>query len=54
MSDKEPQTMADIAKERILTVIDSCAGSSGCDVCRLHMDEDYLFSLRWEKQQLKP
>ena len=31
------------AKQLILKVFEKCAGVSGCDVCRLHMEDDCLF-----------
>ena len=35
--------MGKTVRELILTVFEKCAGASGCDVCRLHMEDDCLF-----------
>jgi glycerol-3-phosphate dehydrogenase subunit C len=37
------QNMRISAKNLILTIFEKCAGKSGCDVCRLHMEDDCLF-----------
>lgn len=31
------------AKDLVLKVFEKCAGKSGCDLCRLHMEDDCLF-----------
>ncbi|MFH2057747.1 MAG: hypothetical protein ABIJ59_02465 [Pseudomonadota bacterium] len=31
------------SKDLVLKVFEKCAGKSGCDLCRLHMEDDCLF-----------
>ncbi|MBU2629438.1 MAG: hypothetical protein KKE61_12545, partial [Proteobacteria bacterium] len=37
------QNMGMSAKDLVLKVFEKCAGKAGCDVCRLHMEDDCLF-----------
>jgi len=36
--------MGKTVKELILTVFEKCAGASGCEVCRLHMEDEASFT----------
>ena len=40
---QDPTQPGPTAKNIILKIFNKCAGPSGCDVCRLHMEEDCLF-----------
>ncbi|MBU0464002.1 MAG: hypothetical protein KKD21_02335, partial [Proteobacteria bacterium] len=42
-SDKGKKAMSLSPEDLILKVFEKCAGKSGCDVCRLHMEDDCLF-----------
>lgn len=35
--------MGKTVRELMLNIFEKCAGASGCDVCRLHMEDDCLF-----------
>mgnify|MGYP002639435289 FL=1 len=40
---KKKKAVSTSPEDLILTVFKKCAGKSGCDVCRLHMEDDCLF-----------
>lgn len=40
---KDDQCMGSSAKMLVMKIFEKCAGKSGCDVCRPHMEDDCLF-----------